>query len=75
MPIIIITLGGCVDHTIELTVEETLLQVPQVKTSVQKMRTFVNHLKDSSLEKERFHKLLADAGVERLTVIQGTTDR
>ena len=75
MAIIIITLGGCVDHTIELTVEETLLQVPQVKTSVQKMRTFVNHLKDSSLEKERFHKLLSDAGVERLTVIQGTTNR
>ena len=69
----VFTLGGCVDHTVELTVEETLQQVPQVKDSVHKVRTFVNQ--DSSLDKEKFHKLLEDAGVARLTVIQGTTNR
>ena len=67
--------GGCVDHTAELAIEETLLHCPSVKNAVQKVRSFVNHIKDSSLEKEKFHKILKDAGVETLTVIQGTDNR
>lgn len=72
---IIFHVGGCVDHTAELTIEETLQQCPPVKDAVQKIRSFVNHLKESSIEKEKFHKLLQNAGVETMTVIQGTSNR
>ena len=67
--------GSCVDHTAELAIEETLQLCPPVKKAVQKIRSFVNHIKDSSLEKEKFHKLLKDAGVNSLTIIQGTDNR
>ena len=67
--------GGCVDHTAELAIEETLQQCLPVKNAVHKVRSFVNHIKDSSLEKEKFHKLLIEAGVKTLTVIQGTDNR
>lgn len=67
--------GGCVDHTAELTIEETLQQCPPVKDSVHKIRAFVNHMKDSSLDREKFHKILEEAGVETLSIIQGTSNR
>ena len=67
--------GGCVDHTAELAIEETLQQCSPVKNAVDKIRSFVNHIKDSSIEKEKFHKLMKDAGVETMTVIQGTDNR
>ena len=67
--------GSCVDHTAELAIDDALQLCPPVKKAVQKVRSFVNHIKDSSLEKEKFHKVLKDAGVKSLTIIQGTDNR
>jgi hypothetical protein len=55
--------------------DETLQSVPPVKNAVHKMRSFVNYLKESSNEKQKFHKILTDAGVTTMTIIQGTDNR
>ena len=67
--------GGCVDHTIELAIEESISQCTQMKEAVHKIRSFINRMKDSSQDREKFHQILKDAGVEQLTIIQGTTNR
>ena len=68
-------LGSCVDHTSELGIEESIQQCPPVKDAVHKLRCFVNYIKDSSSAREKFHSLLVDAGVETMTIIQGTSNR
>jgi len=35
----------------------------------------VNHLKDSSIDREKFHKILRVSGIETMTIIQGTANR
>ena len=66
--------GSCVDHTFELATEETIDQCPRVKEAVGKLHTFVKHIKDSSTVKEIFHKILKDAHVDNMTIIQGTSN-
>ena len=65
----------CVDHTLELGSEDTVKQCVEMKTSLQKERDFVNYMKDSYLARAAFHKMMIDAGVEPLAIIQGTTNR
>jgi len=67
--------GSCVDHTFELAVEETLKQTEDINIAVSKLRTFVNYIKDSSSAREKFHEILNNAGVDSLTIIQGTSNR
>ena len=67
--------GTCVDHTSELVIEESMERCPKVKDAVHKLRCFVNYIKDSSLAREKFHQLLVDAGVETMSIIQGTSNR
>ena len=68
-------IGDCVDHTIELAIEESIVQSSKMKEAIQKIRTFVNRMKESSLDKEKFHQTLKDSGVENITIIQGTANR
>ena len=46
-----------------------------MKEALHKIRSFINRMKDSSTDREKFHQILKDAGVEQLTIIQGTTNR
>ena len=62
--------GSCVDHTVELAIEESLTQCSSMKFAVHKIRVLVNHLKDSSIDREKFHKILRDSGIETMTIIQ-----
>ena len=50
--------GSCVDHTFELTVEDTLKQTEDINTAVSKLRTFVNYIEDFSSAREKFHEIL-----------------
>lgn len=68
-------IGTCVDHTAHLAVEEALDKAPAIKKTTSKVRSFINHLKDSHLLKEAFKKTMDDAGVEPLAIIQGTSNR
>ena len=67
--------GSCVDHTVELAIEESLTQCSSMKSAVHKIRVLVNHIKDSSIDREKFHKILSDSGIEMMTIIQGTANR
>ena len=63
------------DHTFELGTEESIQQGPGMKDSVKKVRSLINHLKDSYPAKEAFYKIMKEAGVEPLAIIQGTSNR
>ena len=67
--------GSCVDHTLELGTEESLQQCIGMKDPVKKVRSLINYMKDSSLAREEFNKIMEDAGVEPLAIIQGTSNR
>ena len=61
--------GECVDHTFELVSETTVRECRLMNDAV------VNHLKDSSLGLESFHRILTAAGEEPLSVMKGTDNR
>ena len=67
--------GGCVDHTIELATEESITQCTEMKHSIKKLRFLVNHLKDVAVAREAFKKIMVDARVDPLSIIQGTSNR
>jgi hypothetical protein len=68
-------IAGCVDHTTELAAEESINQCPEMKTSIKKLRSLVNYFKDVATAREAFKKIMIDARVEPLTIIQGTSNR
>ena len=45
-----------------------------MKDSVQKVRGLINYIKDSSTAKDAFKKIMENAGVEPLAIIQGTSN-
>ena len=63
------------DHTLQLATEESIEQCSGMKDPVKKVRSLINFLKDSSLAKEEFNKIVANSGVEPLAIIQGTSNR
>ena len=67
--------GGCVDHTIELAVEESIDQCTEMKRSMKKLRSLVNYFKDAATAREAFKKIMMDARVDPLSIIQGTSNR
>ena len=67
--------GSCVDHTIELSSEESVAGIPQMKTSIKKCRKLVDYMKDSSLAREFFYKLITESGSKPLAIIRGTSNR
>ena len=67
--------ASCVDHTIELASEDTILASPEIGKSLKKLRSFVNHQKDSSTARENLSKIIEEGGESGLTVIQGTENR
>lgn len=46
-----------------------------MKDASKKVRNFINYLKDNHLAMEAFYKIMKDAGVEPLAIIQGTSNR
>ena len=67
--------GSCVDHTLELATKESIQQCFSMKDAVQRVRSLINYMKDSSTAKEAFVKIMDNAGVEKLAIIQGTSNR
>ena len=67
--------GSCTDHGIDHVAEDALKKCPAVKDSLDNARTFINHMKDSSLARERFRNIMKEAGEEPLSVIEGTMNR
>ena len=67
--------GSCVDHTFELGCEESIQQSISMKQAVKKVRSLINYIKDCHPAKEAFYKIMEDAGVEPLAIIQGTSNR
>ena len=67
--------NNCVDHGLELANEESLGGVLRMKESIKKLRSLVNHMKDSSTAREKFHQIMLDSGMVPLTIIQGTDNR
>ena len=60
---------------ISFSVEEALEKAVDVKKSTNKVRLFINKMKDSNLMKEGFLTVMEDAGDEPLALIQGTSNR
>ena len=67
----------CVDHTAHLCSEDSLENTAcrDVRTAQLKAHQLVESIKDSSLKKESFHKVMVDAGEEPLAIIQGSSNR
>jgi hypothetical protein len=58
-----------------LASEETIQAFPEMKKSIKKLRGLINYFKDVSVAREAFKKVMIDAQVEPLTIIQGTSNR
>ena len=69
--------GSCVDHTFELACEDSLKAEDQVplRTAIQKMKQFVNHINKSSLSRQKLSKCCEAAGHSAKTTIKGTSNR
>jgi len=67
--------GSCVDHTFELGAEESTQQCFPMNESVGKVRGLINYIKESSTAKNALRKIMENAGVEPLAIIQGTSNR
>ena len=67
--------GKCVDHTFELASEESIKQIPEMKTALSKSHNLVNFLKDSSLAKTEFKNIMIRLGITPLSLIKGTDNR
>ena len=67
--------GTCTDHTLHLVVEEASEKVFEVKTSLFKVRKMVEFFKQSSLSRQKLHKIQIDSGITPLSVVQGTDNR
>ena len=67
--------GKCVDHTLELASEDSIKQVPLMKSAVSKSHALVNYLKDSSLAKTEFNNIMTRLGMTPLSVFKGTDNR
>ena len=67
--------GSCVDHGIELAAEDAIKNSPKIKESLDRTRSFVNHMKDSSLAREELRKTIVALGEEPMSVIEGTMNR
>lgn len=67
--------GSCVDHTIELASEDTIQASVEMESSLKKLRSFVNHQKDSSTARENLRKIIEEGGESALAIIQGTDNR
>ena len=63
------------DHTIELTSEESSLAVPEMKNSLKKVRRLVDYMVDSASAREKLYDLMVEAGERPLAIIQGTSNR
>ena len=68
-------LGSCVDHTFELGAEESTQQCFPMNESVGKVRGLINYIKESSTAKNALRKIMENAGVEPLAIIQGTSNQ
>ena len=68
-------IGGCVDHLAELASDETIQACPEMKNPVQKLRKLINYFKDVHVARQAFKKIMIDARVEPLTILQGTSNR
>ena len=60
---------------IELAAEDTIELCQEMKCSMKKLRSLVNYIKDSATAREAFKKILVDACVDPLSIIQGTSNR
>ena len=67
--------GKCVDHTLELASEDSIKQVPLMKSAVAKSHALVNYLKDSCLAKTEFNNIMTRLGIAPLSVFKGTDNR
>ena len=63
------------DHTIELAVEDSIDECTEMKRSMKKLRSLVNYFKDVATAREAFKKIMMDARVDPLSIIQGTKNR
>ena len=65
------------DHTAHLCSEDSLENPAcrDVRTAQLKAHQLVESIKDSSLKKESFLKVMLDAGEEPLAIIQGSSNR
>lgn len=67
--------GTCVDHTWHLVVEEATAKVVGVRDVIFKSRKWVEWMKQSSLARQKLHAIQVDAGLNPLSVVQGTDNR
>ena len=61
--------GTCINHVIDLSAEDALKRVGEVKESLQKVRAVVNYMKDSVLAREAFRNTMISLGEEPMTII------
>lgn len=67
--------GTCTDHSMHLVVEEASEKVLEFKASLFKVRKLVEYFKQSSLARQKLHKIQIDNGIAPLSVVQGTDNR
>ena len=69
--------GTCADHTLELVCEDSLKHLDQapLRETIQKMKTFVNHINKSSPDRQQLAECVSHAGMSAKTTVKGTSNR
>ena len=67
--------AGCVDHLIELAVNETLRKCFDMEHSVNVARDIINYMKESSLSRVKLMEYAGNLGMKQLSIVKGTMNR
>ena len=67
--------GGCVDHLIELALNDTLKVCYEMDQSLKTAHDIVNYMKESSLSRVKLSEISKNLGLKPLSIIKGTLNR